>query len=306
MDLERLVKGMHSMMKNRMMKICKKYIFGAVAVLGTVVMLGTGLTVHAEEAMPYQIKVNRAANCVTVYQLDANGDYTIPLRSFVCSTGKEAGGTPLGSFTTSDYYDWRLMVDGSYGQYAVRFNRSILFHSVPYYSQAYDDLETEQFNLLGQAASLGCVRLAASDVKWIYDNCGKGTSVIVYDDAENPGPLGKPEQMKVAVEHPFAKWDPTDPNENNPWHLLRPSLYLKRDMGDNVLYVPVGATQEDIYEAIGVQTFNQVQLPVGSYQIQINGNYDLNTFGAYRVWITGTDIFGINVEQEMMLAVVYM
>ena len=288
------------------MKRSNKYILTLFAILGVMVMLGSGITVQAEEKMPYLIKVNRAANCITVYQSDENGEYTKPVRSFVCSTGKEEGDTPLGTFKTSNYYDWRLMVDGSYGQYAVRFNGSILFHSVPYFSKNNADLETDQFNLLGQPASLGCVRLAALDAKWIYDNCGKGTTVIVYDDVENPGPLGKPEQMKLPVENPFSVWDPTDPNESNPWNLIRPSLYLKRDMGDNVLYVPVGATQQEVYEAIGVKTFDAVELPIGSYQIYINGNYDLNTFGAYRVWITGMDCYGITVEQEMMLAVGYM
>lgn len=288
------------------MKKCKKYILTMFAVLGAMVILGSGVTAQAQEKMPYLIKVNRAANCITVYQLDESGEYTVPVRSFVCSTGKEEGDTPLGTFKTSNYYDWRLMVDGSYGQYAVRFNGPILFHSVPYFSKDNANLETDQFNLLGQPASLGCVRLAALDAKWIYDNCGKGTTVIVYDDAENPGPLGKPEQMKLPVENPFSVWDPTDPNETNPWNLIRPSLYLKRDMGDNVLYIPVGATDQQVYEAIGVKTFDAVELPIGSYRIYINGNYDLNTFGAYRVWVTGTDCYGITVEQEMIMAVVYM
>ena len=34
----------------------------------------------------YYIKVNRAANTVTVYTKDANGNYTVPVKSMVCST----------------------------------------------------------------------------------------------------------------------------------------------------------------------------------------------------------------------------
>ncbi|MDE6916215.1 MAG: L,D-transpeptidase, partial [Lachnospiraceae bacterium] len=133
------------------------------------------------------IMVNRAANCVTVYEKDAAGEFTVPVKAFVCSCGREGHETPLGTFKTSNYYQWRLMVDGSYGQYAVRFNRGIMFHSVPYYTKNAGNMEWEQFNLLGEAASLGCVRLTCADAKWIYDNCAAGTEVIVYDDAEDPG-----------------------------------------------------------------------------------------------------------------------
>ena len=294
--------GKEKHMKRKM----KNFLLSTFLAFAFMMFLGQGLQVQAAEKMSYQIRVNRAANCITVYELDANGEYTVPLRSFVCSTGKNVGDTPLGNYKTYGYHNWMIMVDKSWGQYAIRFNGGILFHSVPYYSHAKWDLETDQFNRLGEVASLGCVRLAVSDVKWLYENCAYGTSVIVYDDAENPGPLGKPQQMKLPEDHPFSVWDPTDPDERNPWHLIRPSMYLKRDMGDNVLYVPVGATKEDIYEAIGVKTYDNVELPVGSYDIYINGNYDLNTFGAYRVWVTGTDIYGITVQQEMTMAVVYM
>lgn len=286
----------------------KRAFLGMLLLIGTILIFGGRERVYAAEdsSAPYQVMVNRAANCVTVYEKDEQGEYTKPLRSFVCSTGREVDSTPLGVFKTSDYYNWRLMVDGSYGQYAIRFYKSILFHSVPYYSQRYDDLESEQFNLLGNAASLGCVRLAASDVKWLYDNCPVGTPVIVYDNAENPGPLGKPMQQVVPADHPYRNWDPTDPNPANPWHTLKPSLYLKQDMGDGVIYVPVGASQEYFKNVIGVQYINGVHLPDDWYQLDVNGNYDLNTFGTYRVWVTGFDQLGVSVQKEMVLAVVYM
>ena len=69
------------------------------------------LTVNAKEAKTeYLIKVNRAANCVTVYEKDENGEFNVPVKAFVCSCGRAGHGTPLGTFKTSDYYEWRLMV----------------------------------------------------------------------------------------------------------------------------------------------------------------------------------------------------
>lgn len=285
----------------------KIVVCGLTLVVSALLSLSMGMTASAQEEAPrYEIRVNRAANCVTVYEKDATGAYTIPVKAMACSCGIEAGSTPLGTFSTSDYYEWRLMVDDTYGQYAVRFVKRILFHSVPYLSDAPDTLVAEEYNKLGEPASHGCVRLTASDAKWIYDNCEKGTTVIVYDDAENPGPLGKPATMKLQEDHPYKMWDPTDvTKEVNPWNQDLPRLYLTRDMGDGVIYVPVGATQEELKAALGLR--NAEGLPYGGtdYQIQVSGTYDLNTFGAYRVWVTGVDAIGRMTQQEMILAVVY-
>ncbi len=294
---------------HRMKRLTKKAaLFGFSLVMSALLSFGAGMTVQAKEDAPrYEIRVNRAANCVTVYEKDAAGAYTVPVKAMASSCGIQLDYTPLGKFSTSDYYEWRLMVDNTYGQYAVRFVNRILFHSVPYMSAAPDTLAAEEYNKLGEPASHGCVRLTANDAKWIYDNCEKGTTVIVYDDAENPGPLGKPETMKIQSDHPYRFWDPTDlTKETNPWLDDLPSLYLTRDMGDGVIYVPVGATQEDLKAALGLR--NAEGLPYGGvdYDIYVNGNYDLNTFGAYRVWVTGIDAIGRRIEQEMTLAVVYM
>ena len=254
--------------------------------------------------LKYQIRVNRVANCVTVYEKDATGAYTLPYRSLACSVGKNIEDTPLGTFRTSDYYDWRLMVDGSYGQYAIRFNKGILFHSVPYYSDRPDDLEIEQFNLLGENASLGCVRMSVADVKWLYTNCPKGTEVIVYDDAKNPGPLGKPVQMKTITNLPFSGWDPTDDRPENPWNAYKPTLYLKKDMGDGVLYMFQGTTQEGIKDYIVTINWGGIDLPTDKYEVTMNGRYDLNQSGVYRVWVSVFDESGIMTQKEFILAVV--
>ena len=164
---------------------------------------------------PYYIKVNRQANCVTVYTYDESGNYTVPVKAMTCSVGLD-NKTPLGVSKISDKYNWRLLFGNVYGHYAIRFNGHIMFHSVPYMTPSNDTLKEGEFNLLGQPASLGCVRLCVADVKWIYDNCGKGTIVEVYDSPD-PGPLGKPEMPKIDENSPYKNWDPTDPNPANPW-----------------------------------------------------------------------------------------
>ena len=179
-----------------------------------------GIDVTEKEGFPYLIAVNRSASTVTVYTLDEEGRYTVPYMAMVCSAGKEVEDTetPMGFYATPVNYDWRLLAGPSYGQYATRIWDAYLFHSVPYYTQHKDDVEYDQFNELGSPASLGCVRLMVNDVKWIYDNCEIGTRVIVYDDPDDPGPMGKPGTIYTdPADETLRGWDPTDPDPENPW-----------------------------------------------------------------------------------------
>lgn len=170
---------------------------------------------------PYYIMVNRAQSTVTVYELDERGYYTVPVKAMVCSTGRKGHATPTGTYTIGGRWTWVHMLDDSYGQYCTQIKGNILFHSVCYTKKDPSTLMTHEYNGLGAPASLGCVRLQTADAKWIYDNCARGTKVTIYDDAESPGPLGKPEKLVPHISDEQANgWDPTDPREANPWHAI--------------------------------------------------------------------------------------
>lgn len=171
--------------------------------------------------LPYYIMVNRQMNTVTIYTVGEDGNYSLPYKAMVCSTGRQNHATPTGTFSIYGAKSpWTYMVDGTYGQYSSRFNGHYLFHSVCYRSAKPNTLITEEYNLLGNLASLGCVRLQTADAKWIYDNCAAGTLVTVYD-SPNPGPLGKPERFIDTITPELDNgWDPTDPNPNNLWNSL--------------------------------------------------------------------------------------
>lgn len=164
---------------------------------------------------PYYIMVNRQCNAVTVYTLDENGYYSVPYKAMICSTGRNYA-TPSGTFRLKAWRKpWQLMFDGSCGQYAVEISGNILFHSVCYTAYYHDRLINAEYNDLGSRVSMGCVRLQVADAKWIYENCGAGTLVTIYDSPD-PGPLGMPEKL---VPHLPAGtgWEPTDPAAGNPW-----------------------------------------------------------------------------------------
>ena len=178
--------------------------------------VGTEEEIEEKNLLPYYIKINRQQNVITIYEADDNDEYTVPVKAILCSTGLY-NATPKGVFHLSSKYIWRELNGGVYGQYASRITGGVLFHSVPYASKNKSTLYWDKYNKLGQQASMGCVRLTVEDAKWIYDNCPSGTAVEVYD-SEDPGPLGKPETLKLDKDNVNKGWDPTDPDEKNPWH----------------------------------------------------------------------------------------
>lgn len=240
-----------------------------------------------DDKLPYLIKVNRAQNCITIYKKDKNGEYTVPYKAMVCSTGKNVGDTPLGDFTTLRSYEWLLMVDGSYGQFAYRFYGSILFHSVPYFSKDKSDLEYKQFNKLGEPASLGCVRVCVRDAIWLIENCPVGTEVIVYDDETSPGPLGKPEMIKIPEDSPNRGWDPTDPDPENPWHECKPEIKV-----DETVSIAVNKYSMDtIVERIGATATDTCGNDITS-KIKAGGSVNFNKLGSNTLVLTVKDAIG--------------
>lgn len=191
-----------------------------------------GYDLKAKQGFPYLIAVNRAASTATVYTANAEGRYLVPYMAIVVSCGKDSNSaTPLGKYSTfndknipncENGKEWKTLNDKKYGhvygQYATRIVGGILFHSVPYLTKDKTDLEPGEYNKLGEPASAGCVRMAVVDVKWIRDNCPLGTPVIIYDDAQTPGPMGKPGTINMDETNAELRgWDPTDPDPKNPW-----------------------------------------------------------------------------------------
>ena len=164
----------------------------------------------------YYIRVNYGAQVVNIYKKDDAGNYTVPVKVMVCSTGTA---TPTsGVYSIPARWEWLRLQGYVWGHYSTQIKGNILFHSVPYLEKGNPaSLEYWEYDKLGTYASAGCVRLKVIDAKWIYDNCSKGTKVEFYSDS-NPGPLGKPSSKKISsYSENLRNWDPTDPNPNNPW-----------------------------------------------------------------------------------------
>ncbi|MDD3218365.1 MAG: L,D-transpeptidase family protein [Lachnospiraceae bacterium] len=155
----------------------------------------------------YIAKVNRITCTVTVYASDGANGFIIPVKVFACSVGLRATPTPTGTFHTIEKYRWAYLMGPSWGQYGTRIVGGIYFHSVAGSAPNSYAISAGNYNMLGQPASHGCIRLCVRDAKWLYDNCKKGMEVTIYDSSY-PGPLGKGSHILIPA---GQNWDPTDP-----------------------------------------------------------------------------------------------
>ena len=117
-----------------------------------------------------------------MYGLDDNNEYTVMVKKMKCSTGRDATPTPKGTYTstTGPGARWHYFKKfDCWAQYAYYIQGDIMFHSV-LYNEKEGRVTQSSVNNLGRKASHGCVRLSVEDAKWIYQNCTKGTTVVVY------------------------------------------------------------------------------------------------------------------------------
>lgn len=129
---------------------------------------------------PYFLKVDISQQRVYAYAWSGDG-YSKLVKKFKCSTGMPKTPTPRGTYqdSTGPGKRWHYFKDfGVWAQYAFYIQGNVMFHSVLYQKKGGHPTYGSVHNL-GRKASHGCVRLAVKDAKWIWENCGVGTTVVI-------------------------------------------------------------------------------------------------------------------------------
>ena len=123
------------------------------------------------------ILVNRSTHRVGIYK-GSKGKWK-EVKYWPCGDGAPSTPTIEGTFTVGIkmyYFD-----TGSNNRcwYATQFRGNYLFHSV-LYKRLPESRSYVVDGTLGRGVSHGCVRLKKENARWIYNNIGRGTKVVVY------------------------------------------------------------------------------------------------------------------------------
>ena len=192
--------------------------------------------------VPYAVTVDVKNQAVIVYGPDEKGEYTVPVRRMVCSTGKVGSDSDLGDWVLDGRKArWAYFsLYGGHAQYWTRINKYIAFHSVLYNQVNTQTLRQSSYNMLGSRASRGCIRMLVSEAKWMYENIGEGVVVTIRDDLPadeelrrslKPPPLNTKTKLPVSTPQPTA-----EPNYTSDGQPPQPFRTLKK-----------GRDGEDVY-----------------------------------------------------------
>ena len=187
--------------------------------------------------VPFAITVDVRNQIVSVYTRDEEGNYTVPVKQMLCSSGKVGTDSPLGDWVLNGrkakwcyFPKW-----GDYARYWTRINAQVAFHSPIYSATSTKAMKTASYKALGNRASHGCIRLSVPDAKWIYDNVGAGTVVTIT----NSLPVDK--ELKEALKLPASPNDPHTPEPPAPEY----SKDQKPDLKGATLYE--GSRNDAVY-----------------------------------------------------------
>lgn len=271
----------------------KKIFTKSISMLLIITMILGGILVSTTkevkaDSKAYTIKVNLGTNCTTIYK---NGK---AIKAMICSPSNE---TPTGTFYMPVKYRWHDMIGNCYAQYCSRICPEILFHSVWYYKKGdKSSMSVAAYNVMGQKASHGCVRLLCKDAKWIYDHCAVGTKIVIFWGKKKDDPLKRPGFTRI-TNGKFTDWDPTDPDPKNPYRKKVPTLTVNKttvEFGTNVKAIDLVTIKDSAGNIMSKK----------SKKIKVKGKINTKKLGTYKVKFTVKGKTGKTLKKTVKFKVV--
>ncbi len=171
----------------------------------------------------YRIVIDVRYQVVLVYKRGQSGEYDVPVRYMICSTGATKTPTPRGTFSSGEHkVRFGLFVNnGVYGQYWTEITHRIYFHSILYTRRDANYYTKTSYNALGKRVSHGCVRLLVPDARWIYYNIAPGTTIEIRkgDKADEQTAAIREQLVRPAVPEVRPNLTPGDIPYTDNWNI---------------------------------------------------------------------------------------
>ncbi|MCR5324600.1 MAG: L,D-transpeptidase family protein [Lachnospiraceae bacterium] len=154
----------------------------------------------------YRIVVDLYHQLVMAFSKDENGEYTVPVRFMLCSSGADSSQSPTGTFKMRNYRVRYALFNNttSYAQYWSLITGRIYFHSILYTAKDASTY-TESYKRLGTNVSHGCIRLTVPDARWIWFNCAPETVVEIRKGSKSEKKLGKIRDKMILASYPSER-----------------------------------------------------------------------------------------------------
>lgn len=178
----------------------------------------------------YKIVVDVYHQVVIAYSKDEAGEYTVPERYMLCTTGSEKTPTPIGTYEAGDdrVRFQKFQIDDVYAQYWTQITGEIYFHSILYSAEDASEYTVGSYEKLGTRDSHGCIRLLVPDARWIFYHIAPGTEVEIREGSEDDSVCaGIKEQLTIApLPEERPKLEPGKTPQTDTWNIedLKKSL----------------------------------------------------------------------------------
>lgn len=179
----------------------------------------------------YTIEVNIAKNAMVIYEIEDDKSQKV-IKVFPVSIGKEL---KKGKYSIEGKYSW-VRIGDDWSQYGSKIDNLCYIGSVAYEDNYPETLKPKSYNNVGIKKSNGKnILLYTRDANWVYENCKTGTKINVIKGKDSDQlPLEMTKKIELSE---YCGWDPTDPNENNPYAKVQngnitlgtETIYIEKD-----------------------------------------------------------------------------
>ena len=129
---------------------------------------------------PFYLYVEKGSFSITVFGKDAEGNYSVPLRTFPTAIGRSSRMTPTGIFYKGETELWHSW-GSTYSPYTSAYVGNLYVHGPIYGSMNFDTLSVNSVTQIGSPVSSGCLRTTAQAAYFFYEYCPAGTPVHIVD-----------------------------------------------------------------------------------------------------------------------------
>lgn len=244
----------------------------------------------------YRLILNKANHQITVYAYDARNELSdTPVRYILCSHGDIREGTYRAQNSVSKF-SWMTDSTDRIFRYVSDFGNGVLFRTAEY-SELNDrnSLKVSEYSVIGEKASDYGIVMVLSDAKWIYENCGLSSEIVVItDDTEEVSDTA----IRTVKIPAGLYWDPSEDIAGSPW--LTNRLKSIKTVSDSIT---LNVNASEISLLSNVIILDEYDNDCSS-KVFLTGKYDLTEAGEYTIVYNAVDIFGNHLKAEATLTVI--